>query len=192
MIEEVNALPKPQSQASEEVSKDEPSVEVIEEQIDSNVQVKDKNEPVQIISTEKENQQVETQGETVKTTVEESSEEKPLTSPPRKSARLSAKRRDSTNTDSDISVTTKPESPLPIRRSLRRNSTSSQDATPVKAKDESTVKKLPTIVETTDQADGKNKQTTSSTDENETQTSEKALVDELAAAFVEEFIDDDE
>lgn len=192
MIEEVNALPKPQSQASEEVAMDESSVEVIEEQIDSNEQVKDKNEPVQIVSTEKENQQVETQGETVKTTVEESSEEKPLTSPPRKSARLSAKRRDSTNTDSDISVTTKPESPLPIRRSLRRNSTSSQDATPVKAKDESTVKKLPTIVETTDQADGKDKQTTSSTDENETQTSEKALVDELAAAFVEEFIDDDE
>lgn len=187
MIEEVNASPKPQSQASKEVS-----TEVIEEQIDSIEQVKDNNESVQIVSTEKEFSQVETHGETVKTTVEESSEEKPLTSPPRKSARLSAKRRDSTNTDSDISVTTKSESPLPIRRSLRRNSTSSQDATPVKAKDELTVKKLPTIVETADQADGKDKQIASSTDENATQTSEKALVDELAAAFVEEFIDDDE
>lgn len=191
MIEEVNAAPKPQSQASKDVLTDDSSVEVIEEQTDSTEQVKDKNEPVQIMSTDKEPPQVETQDETEKTTIEEGSEEKPLTSPPRKSARLSAKRRDST-TDSDMSVTTKSESPIPRRRSLRRNSTSSQDATPVKAKDESTVKKLPTIVETADQADGKDKQTVNSTDENETQKDEKALVDELAAAFVEDFIDDDE
>lgn len=130
------------------------------------------------------------QNETVKIVVEESSEEKPLTSPPRKSARLSAKHQDS-SMDSDISTTTKSESPVPRRRSLRRNSTSSQDATPVKSKEEPLIKKLPTIVETADQIDSKSKPTTSN-NENEIKTSEKELVDELAAAFVEEFIDDDE
>lgn len=127
---------------------------------------------------------------TVKIVVEESSEEKPLTSPPRKSARLSAKRPDSAAsvaTDSDVSVTPKPESPVPRRRSLRRSSTSSQDATPVKAKEDSVIKKLPTIVETTD-----DNAASSNAAQNETQKSEKALVDELAAAFVEDFIDDDE
>lgn len=130
-----------------------------------------------------ENRQEET---TVKIVVEESSEEKPLTSPPRKSARLSAKRPDSAAsvaTDSDVSVTSKPESPVPRRRSLRRNSTSSQDATPIKAKEDLSIKKLPTIVETTD---------SSNAAQNETQKCEKALVDELAAAFVEDFIDDEE
>ena len=74
---------------------------------------------------------------------------------------------------------------------MRRNSTSSQDATPVKAKEDSVIKKLPTIVETTDD-NAKAGTVSSNAAQNETQQSEKALVDELAAAFVEDFIDDDE
>lgn len=168
------------------------SVEVIDEQnesatkrVEENSNKSSEQEPV-TQSTGGETQQ----GETMKIVVEDGTEEKPLTSPPRKSARLSAKRRDST-TDSDISIVTKSESPVPRRRSLRRNSTSSQDATPIKAKEEP-AKKLPTIVETSDQFDGNAKQTTSDSTDSETQKNEKALVDELAAAFVEEFIDDDE
>ncbi|XP_055325802.1 proline-, glutamic acid- and leucine-rich protein 1 [Sitodiplosis mosellana] len=190
-----DASAKPQS--SEEISKDESFMkEVIDAQSDSiTEQAKDKSngggeEPVQLVTTHTETQQEET----IKIVVEESSEEKPLTSPPRKSARLSAKRPDSAAADSDTSVTTKPESPVPRRRSLRRSSTSSQDATPFKAEEEPAVKKLPTIVETGDQTDVNTKATASGSIalENETQKSEKALVDELAAAFVEEFIDDDE
>lgn len=194
MNEEANASSNLQSQSPQGIAKDDCSVEVIDEQTDNTTeQAEEKSnasevESVQLPSTEKEPQQQE---DAVKIVVEESSEEKPLTSPPRKSARLSAKRRDSA-TDSDISVTTKSESPVPRRRSLRRNSTSSQDGTPAKAKEELANKKLPTIVETVDQADGKSKQTTSNDNENETKKDEKALVDELAAAFVEDFIDDDE
>lgn len=126
----------------------------------------------------------ESQGEAVKVFIEEEAEEKPLTSPPRKSARLSAKRRDSA-TDSDISITTKSESPVPRRRSLRRNSTSSQDIPPPpKAKEEPP--KLPTI----DENDKTDSQAKLLEAENENCNNEKTLVDELAAAFVEEFIDE--
>lgn len=108
-------------------------------------------------------------------------------SPPRKSARLSAKRRDSI-ADSDISVTSKCESPIPRRRSMRFNSTSSVDTPPKRAKEETIIKKLPTINE----AEKQTNEVQPSKDDNDGQKSEKELVDEMAAAFVEEFIDLDD
>lgn len=104
--------------------------------------------------------------------------ELPSISPPRKSARLTAKRRDST-ADSDSR-----ESPVPKRRSMRLNSASSQDTPPTKIRDEAKVKKMPTIAETNAQS---GRDSTEKTDAKN--FSEQALVDELAAAFVEEFID---
>lgn len=108
-------------------------------------------------------------------------------SPPRKSARLSAKRRDSI-ADSDISVTSKCESPIPRRRSMRFNSTSSVDTPPKRAKEETIIKKLPTINE----AEKQTNEVQASKDDNDGQKSEKELVDEMAAAFVGEFIDLDD
>lgn len=108
-------------------------------------------------------------------------------SPPRKSARLSAKRRDSI-ADSDISVTSKCESPIPRRRSMRLNSASSVDTPPKRAKEETIIKKLPTINE----AEKQTNEVQASKDDNDGQKSEKELVDEMAAAFVGEFIDLDD
>lgn len=122
--------------------------------------------------------------ESVKIVIDDSEDEKPLTSPPRKSARLSAKRRDST-TESEHLIVTKCESPLPRRRSMRLGSTSSQDTPSPKMRDETTVKKLPTIVEN-EKTDTQNEDNSKAENENQ---NENALVDELAAAFVEEFID---
>lgn len=156
-------------------STDESNSNIEEDSIDNDL--KSLNKTIQEPEQEKQ--------ETVKIAVEEKSEEKPLTSPPRKSARLSAKRRDSA-IDSDISVT-KSESPIPRRRSLRRNSTSSQDIPPpTKSKEESVPQKLATIEET----DKTDSQAKSIIIDNETRKSEMELVDELAASFVDEFIDE--
>lgn len=108
-------------------------------------------------------------------------------SPPRKSARLSAKRRDSI-ADSDVSVASKCESPGPRRRSMRLNSASSVDTPPKRAKEEIIIKKLPTINE----AEKQTNEVQPSKDDNDGQKSEKELVDEMAAAFVGEFIDLDD
>lgn len=116
--------------------------------------------------------------------IDESDDEKPLSSPPRKSARLSAKRRDSI-AESESSITSKCESPLPKRRSLRLSSTSSQDTPPTKVREE-TIKKLPTIKETENNVASNQSNPVT---ENDIDNNDKALVDELAAAFVEEFID---
>lgn len=111
-----------------------------------------------------------------------------LISPPRKSARLEAKRRDSTssNTESELGSRKITDSPVPKRRSVRLNSTSSQDTPPAKIREESIIKKMPTITEheksnVQDEIDSGAKK-----DKN---NSDQTLVDELAAAFVEEFIE---
>lgn len=112
-------------------------------------------------------------------------EEELSISPPRKSARLEAKRRDS-NSENEMSSRKMSESPVPKRRSMRLNSTSSQDTPPAKIRDESIVKKMPTITEndknnTRSEVDGNAK--------NGKNNSDQALVDELAAAFVDDFIE---
>lgn len=191
MNEVVDAMPKPPrpQNVPEEVPQS-ATVEVEEidkttspAEDDSEEKVTESTEVKLMESSTPPQSQQQPQEDTVKDVVEESNEQS-LPSPPRKSARLSAKRRDSA-TDSDASIT-RCESPIPRRRSLRRNSISVQDSTPAKTKDES--KKLPVITE----VDGSAKSPKTKTTENETQQSEKALVDELASAFVEEFIDDEE
>lgn len=107
--------------------------------------------------------------------------EEPLVSPPRKSARLSAKRRDS-STENEIGSRKMTDSPVPKRRSMRLNSSSSQD-TPPKSREESCIKKMPTITENVKE------NTQDESDRSAKNNSEQALVDELAAAFVDEFID---
>lgn len=106
-------------------------------------------------------------------------------SPPRKSARLEAKRRDS-NSENELCTRKMSESPVPKRRSMRLNSTSSQDTPPAKIRDESIIKKMPTITEigkthAESEVDGSVK--------NDKNNCDQALVDELAAAFVDEFIE---
>lgn len=196
-MNEVDALPKPQDQLPEAILSDKITAAIVEEQIETLTQLEEKNnnaeessqsgklesKPSQPVST-----QTQPQAECLKIVVEESLEEKPLTSPPRKSARLSAKRRDSA-TDSDVSSTAMRDSPILRRRSLRRNSISLQDSTPSKAKDEPASKALPTIIEIDKTDTGSDH--TSSIIRNESEQSEKALIDELAAAFVEEFIDNE-
>lgn len=109
----------------------------------------------------------------------------PLVSPPRKSARLTAKRRDSTS-ENDTNSRKMTESPVPKRRSTRLNSAASQDTPPPKIRDESSAKKMPTITENVkDKAENECDHSA----KNEKNKSDQALVDELAAAFVEEFID---
>lgn len=113
-------------------------------------------------------------------------EAEPSISPPRKSARLSAKRRDS-STENEISSRKLCDSPVPKRRSMRLNSASSQDTPPAKSREESTNKKMPTISEI--EKDTAHSDTIDCGVQNDRNNSEQALVDELAAAFVEEFID---
>ena len=103
-------------------------------------------------------------------------------SPPRKSARLEAKRRDST-TENETCSRRMSESPVPKRRSMRLNSSSSQDAPSPKPREETVIKKMPTITE-----NEKNKGQCE-VDSVVKNNSEQALVDELAAAFVDEFIE---
>lgn len=185
-MNEVDSLPKPQNQPVEEAAVNDSPALVVE--------INDSSTQSSVQSVEESNKQNKddkvsdhpesVSEESVAKVAEEKPEEK-LTSPPRKSARLSALRRDST-TDSEVSITAKPESPVSRRRSLRRLSTSSQDTPPPKARDENSVKKLPTIEE----VDSHNKSIKKKA-ESESQHNEKELVDELAAAFVEEFIDDE-
>lgn len=111
--------------------------------------------------------------------------EVPSISPPRKSARLSAKRRDST-TENESDSRKLSESPLPKRRSMRLNSASSQDTPPPKIRDESSIKKMPTISENVKDVQGECDRSEKDGNKNKC---EQALVDELAAAFVDEFID---
>lgn len=125
----------------------------------------------------------------VEIVIDDSSDEKPLVSPPRKSARLSALRRDSM-TDSEISVTSKCESPVPRRRSMRLSSTSSIDTPPRRPKEDNNIKKLPTIAESEKPAN--DVQSPKPKVNDDAQKSEKEMVDELAAAFVGEFIDIDD
>lgn len=122
--------------------------------------------------------------ETKKITIEESGADEPQITPPRKSARLSAKRRDSI-AEAETVTRMKSESPIPRRRSMRLGSTSSLD-TPSKAKDELISKKLPTISETDKGTANKDNETKV---DGENTNGNNTLVDELAAAFVEEFID---
>lgn len=151
-------------------------------------------EPQTVIQIEDSDEEVELsppqQEDTVKITVSDSPTDKALPSPPRKSARLSAKRHDIC-TEAD-SLVTKSESPLPRRRSTRLSSTSSQDFAPAKMREESATKRLSVIMEK-DKVDAvSSPQTKSVRPESEEQKVEKDMVDELAAAFVEEFIDDEE
>lgn len=106
-------------------------------------------------------------------------------SPPRKSARLEAKRRDSTS-ENEMSTRRMSESPVPKRRSMRLNSTSSQDTPPAKIRDETIIKKMPTITEI-EKSNGQSEVDGSAS--NGKHNSDQALVDELAAAFVDDFIE---
>lgn len=185
-MSEIDSSSKQQNQSPATVLSNK-SVESVDTQTELPNQVEEKvRQSEEVLQPEKSPSLSEPQKEIEKIVVEESSEKKPLKSPPRKSARLSAKRRDSA-TDSDVSITTRTESPIPKRRSLRRNSISLQDTTSANSKEEPVSNKLPTIIET-DKTVANAKQTS----ENELQKSEKELVDELAAAFVGDFINDEE
>lgn len=124
--------------------------------------------------------------ETVSIVIDDDDDDEELSiSPPRKSARLEAKRRDSTS-ENEICTRKMSESPVPKRRSMRLNSTSSQDTPPAKIRDESIIKKMPTITE----IEKNNAQSeVDGIANNEKNNCDQALVDELAAAFVEEFIE---
>lgn len=123
--------------------------------------------------------------ETVSIVIDDDDDEELSISPPRKSARLEAKRRDSTS-ENEICTRKMSESPVPKRRSMRLNSTSSQDTPPAKIRDESIIKKMPTITE----IEKNNAQSeVDGIANNEKNNCDQALVDELAAAFVEEFIE---
>lgn len=187
---EVNVAPDAQSESTEGSSAVE-VVELVVTQTESIPQVESTDAQIEVVTlqTEETGKERETApnkiDDTVTIVIDESEDEQPLTSPPRKSARLSAKRRDST-TESEISVTSKCDSPVPRRRSMRLGSTSSQDTPPPKVKSDSTIKKLPTIEEN-EKVGAPNPNNSSA--ENDSRKSENALVEELAAAFVEEFID---
>lgn len=108
------------------------------------------------------------------------SEETPLTSPPRKSARLSAKRERSDSTSSHRSIT---DSPIPKRRSTRFSSISMQESTPSMAGEVSIGAYLTTIPENSPPVEPA--KPTSST-ENEQKEDETERIDELLADFVDE------
>lgn len=121
------------------------------------------------------------------------SDDKALKSPPRKSARLSAKRRLSESLDSPI---VRSESPLPRRRSTRRNSNASQLSEATKSDglnitlstiDETQQIDDTTILtpETTEKAD----KTDESLNESKSDKADES-VDELASAFIEEFVEE--
>lgn len=172
-MEETNATPSLQIRNStvDSIQLVVTQTESITEMEDVSVTAEDTSDKEQIIPISK----------PLKIVIDDDIEDKPLASPPRKSARLSAKRHDLI--DNEILIATRTDSPLPRRRSIRLSSTSSQD-TPTKPREEPPVKKLPTITEndkSIDQAD--------STADNEARKSEREMVDELASAFVEEFID---
>lgn len=121
-------------------------------------------------------------------------DDKSLKSPPRKSARLSAKRRLSESLDSPI---VRSESPLPRRRSTRRNSNSSQVSEI--AKSDALNVTLSTIAETQQQIDDATGEESVPTEETaiaedavNTSKSDKAdqSIDELASAFIEEFVEE--
>lgn len=115
-------------------------------------------------------------------------EEKSLISPPRKSARLSAKRRLS-STDCDSSGS-RCDSPVPRRRSTRLNSSSIQETPKLDDKN----KKLTPIIELSTVAEKTENKTPIKIQQSGDGTKTKAedeLVDELASAFVEEFIDNE-
>lgn len=109
------------------------------------------------------------------------SEEAPLTSPPRKSARLSAKRERSDSTSSHRSIT---DSPIPKRRSTRLSSISMQESTPNKAGGEVTSGgHLTTIPENSPPVELA--KSTIST-ENQQKEDNTERIDELLADFVDE------
>lgn len=105
-----------------------------------------------------------------------------LKSPPRKSARLSAKRRLSTSIDSPSS---RSESPLPRRRSTRRNSNSLL-AEPPKL-DNLTVA-LSRIDETLQSDESASVDSKGPADAAESDKSKE--IDDLASAFIEEFVEE--
>lgn len=117
------------------------------------------------------------------------SEETPLTSPPRKSARLSAKRERSDSTSSHRSIT---DSPIPKRRSTRRSSISMPDTTPNKADEVSIGGHLTTIPENSSPVDPE--KSTISTENEQQKEDQTERVDELLADFVDEaaILSDDE
>lgn len=110
--------------------------------------------------------------------------EKSALSPPRKSARLSLKRRLS-STDCDSS-SSRCDSPIPRRRSTRLNSNAVQEA----AKSDEKNKKLPAIIELNTVAETTPLKTQQTGNEIKTKA-EDELVDELASAFVEEFVNNE-
>lgn len=133
------------------------------------------------------------------------SDDRALKSPPRKSARLSAKRRLSESIDSPI---VRCESPLSRRRTTRRNSNASQLSEPTKPDGLnvtlSTIDESQQIVDTQQideihqiddttvlapEATEKADKTDESLNESKSDKAEEA-VDELASAFIEEFVEE--
>lgn len=108
------------------------------------------------------------------------SEEIPLTSPPRKSARLSAKRERSDSTSSYQSIT---DSSIPKRRSIRLSSISMQESTPSKAGEVSVGAHLTTIPENRPPVEPV--KSTGST-ETKQKVDHDERIDELLADFVDE------
>lgn len=108
------------------------------------------------------------------------SEEAPLTSPPRKSARLSAKRERSDSTSSHRSIT---DSPIPKRRSTRLSSISMQESTPNKAGEVSIGGHLTTIPENSPPVEPAKLTNSTENEQNEDNTER---IDELLADFVDE------
>lgn len=124
-------------------------------------------------------------------------DDKTLTSPPRKSARLSAKRRLSESIDSPIVRSEPPivrsESPFPRRRSARRNSNVSQlyEATKTDGLNVTllTIDETQTFEDTTEQATKAGETAEESSNESKLDKSEED-VDELASAFILEFVEE--
>lgn len=119
---------------------------------------------------------------TVHEEVEDDDEELP--SPPRKSARLSAKRERTDSTSSSVHSRTMSESPLPRRRSTRLSSITAQEASPSRSGDKS---QLTTIRETSPQpSTSKTEPDTQTADENE----EDERLNELLADFVDDIVEE--
>lgn len=104
-----------------------------------------------------------------------------LKSPPRKSARLSAKRRLSASIDSPSS---RSESPLPRRRSTRRNSNTLTES----PKLDSLCVTLSRIDET--QLSDESTSAEPTTNAEAAKSDKNDDIDELASAFIEEFVED--
>lgn len=127
--------------------------------------------------------------------VKEATEHEPLSSsPPRKSARLSLKR--GSSTDRDTPSPARLESPMPRRRSTRLSSiTSTESSTP--KPDDSSTKKMSVIKEADEDEEAKKRENPTKNEntadkpiaKEESNANEDDLVDELASAFVDEFLD---